>query len=177
MDTNDSSADGVIVRLDAYRARDRRRTTLSDMEQAIARASQAAAEKAIADAVAELGPEDGAATPCPCCSRAVGVHSRNVERTITTLHGTHTLVRDYYFCRACGTGFYPRDAALGLPADGALSLEMERRVLDFAVSGSYEECAARWNVHYPMHPLSPNQFRQVAERVGKRLEQSERRRL
>jgi hypothetical protein len=79
--------------------------------------------------------------------------------------------------RSCGTGFYPRDAELGLPAEGGLSLEMERRVLDFAVSGPYEECAERWNVHYPMHPLSPNQFRQVAERVGKRLEASERRRL
>ncbi|MBC7793797.1 MAG: hypothetical protein H7Z43_08815, partial [Clostridia bacterium] len=72
---------------------------------------------------------------------ATSVRSRNVERTVTTLHGEQTVTRNYYNCRSCGTGFYPRDAELGLPAEGALSLEMERRVLDFAVSGPYEECA------------------------------------
>jgi hypothetical protein len=163
----------VALSLDGYRARGRK--TLSDMEQAIERAKNDAAERAIAVLLAELGPEDGSAKPCPRCLGSVPVHSKNVTRTITSLHGAHALSRNYHFCRRCKVGFYPRDAELGLPVDGALSLEMERRVLDFAVSAPYEECAERWGIHYAHAPFSSNQFRQVAERVGKRAEQAERR--
>ena len=141
------------------------------------RAKNAAAERAMEELLTEMGPEDGAPKPCPSCGVAVSVHTRNVERTITSLQGSHTLLRHYYYCRRCSTGFYPRDAQLGLPSDGALSLEMERRVLDFAVSAPYDECAARWRVHYPHAEFSENQFRQVAQRVGSRAEQSNRRRL
>jgi hypothetical protein len=168
-------ADAVVISLDRRRAKKRR--TLSDMEEAVGRAASEAAERAVKDLIAEHGSEDGTPKPCPQCSNATGVHTKDVSRTLTSLHGSHTLVRNYHFCRRCAVGFYPRDAELGLPVDGALSLEMERRVLDFAVNGPYEECAARWSMHYPAHPMSANQFRQVAERVGKRAEEAERRRL
>jgi hypothetical protein len=166
---------GTVVRLDDHR--NGKRKTLLDMERAVERAKNEAAERAMTELIAELGPEDGSAKRCPRCSKSTPVHTKNVGRTLTSLHGTHTLMRHYHYCRACSLGFYPRDAELGLPVDGALSLEMERRVLDFAVSAPYEECAERWRVHYPHASFSSNQFRQVAERVGKRAEDSERRRL
>lgn len=148
-----------------------------DMEQAVERAKNNAAERAMRELLAELGPEDDSPKPCPRCKADVPVHTRKVGRTLTSLHGTHTLLRSYHFCRSCRLGFYPRDAQLGLPAEGALSLEMERRVLDFAVSAPYDECAERWRVHYPHAAFSSNQFRQVAERVGTRAEKADRRRL
>jgi hypothetical protein len=168
-------SDAVVVRLADYEAR--KGKTLSDLEQAIDRAKRQAVADAMAQAIASLDPEDGSPQPCPSCSCPVRVHTRKVQRTISTLHGELTLTRQYHYCRDCGLGFYPRDAELGLPSDGALSLEMERRILDFAVSGPYNECAERWNVHYPHMPVSANQFRQVCERVGKRAERADRRRL
>ena len=101
------------------------------------------------------------------------MHTKNVQRTLGTLHGGLNFTRNYYYCEPCRLGFYPRDAELGLPPDGAVSLEMERRILDFAASGPYEECVERWNIHYPHLPLSAHQFREVVERGRKRAEESD----
>jgi hypothetical protein len=175
MESNTSKIDAVVLNFEPYRHS--KRKTLSDMEQAVERAKQDAAQQAMRSLLDELGPEDDQPKSCPKCGHPVSVHTRNVGRSLRSLHGEHQVKRHYYFCRSCQLGFCPRDAQLGLPKDGSLSLEMERRVLDFAVSGPYEECAERWAVHYPQAKFSSNQFRQVAERVGKRAEQSERRRL
>ena len=54
---------------------------------------------------------------------------------------------------------------------GTITLELEKRVLDFAVTAdSYESGARRWKMHYP-RSFSATLFRSVAERVGKRREQ------
>lgn len=169
------SSEAVVVRLADVRRR--KKQTLSELERAVDRAKRRAVADAMQGAIAEMGPEDGAPKPCPRCDQPVRVHTRKVQRNVMTLHGELSLTRHYHYCRDCRLGFYPRDAELGLPPDGAVSLEMERRILDFGVSGPYEECAERWNVHYPHMPLSANQFRQVVERVGKRAENSDRRRL
>ena len=166
-----NSSENVVVRLDDYRAG----KTMTDLEQAVQRAQRRAVADAMTQALAELGPEDGSSKPCPRCSKPVVVHTKRAQRKLMTLHGEVTITRAYHYCRACCLGFYPRDAELGLPSDGAVSLEMERRILDFGVNGPYEECAERWNVHYPDMPLSASQFRQVVERVGRRAQQSERR--
>jgi hypothetical protein len=47
------------------------------------------------------------------CGRRVARH-RVDTRTISTLHGTVTLTRPYFYCDPCGVGFHPLDAKLGL---------------------------------------------------------------
>jgi hypothetical protein len=49
---------------------------------------------------------------CPCGRRLA---RRRVDaKAISTLHGEITLHRPYFYCEACGTGFHPLDAKLGL---------------------------------------------------------------
>ena len=84
--------------------------------------------------------------------------------------GTHTFTRDYHYCEACKEGFYPRDEFIGLPKEGAFTEEVESRLADFAVNDSYAEAETRWRFHYKHLPLSQNQFRQVAKRLGKQVE-------
>jgi hypothetical protein len=73
-------------------------------------------------------------------------------------------------------GFYPVDRLLGLPEEGELTSEMEKRVLDFAVNDVYGECAARWSLHY-REPISENLLRRVVERVGERCKTADQGRL
>jgi hypothetical protein len=47
------------------------------------------------------------------CGRRLARH-RLDRRTISTLHGSLTLTRPYFYCAACGVGFHPLDAKLGL---------------------------------------------------------------
>lgn len=117
-----------------------------------------------------LRPETGAPMPCPRCGKLIRVRTKNVERKFESLSGTHTLVRNYHYCDYCKAGFYPRDAELGLPAEGDVTPKLEARLLDFAVNGPYERNAERWSVHYPYRSFSASMFRRVASRVGRRAE-------
>jgi len=47
------------------------------------------------------------------CGRRLARH-RLDPRSISTLHGMVTLTRPYFYCEACGAGFHPLDAKLGL---------------------------------------------------------------
>lgn len=49
---------------------------------------------------------------CPCGRRLA--RRRLDAKEISTLHGRVTLHRPYFYCEACGTGFHPLDAKLGL---------------------------------------------------------------
>lgn len=73
--------------------------------------------------------------------------------------GRVTLKRNYHYCETCQLGFYPLDRALELPEESELTVELEKRVLDFALNDVYGECAARWRVHYAearvRQPLPP----------------------
>ena len=51
---------------------------------------------------------------CPCGRRLA--RRRLDAKEISTLHGRVTLQRPYFYCEACGTGFHPLDAKLGLSA-------------------------------------------------------------
>jgi hypothetical protein len=102
----------------------------------------------------------------------VRVRVKNKPRTFESVSGTHTFTRNYHPCDHCNLGFCPRDAELGLPAEGAATLKLEALLLDFAVNGPYERSAERWGVHYPHRSFSANMFRQVAKRVAHRLELS-----
>ena len=58
---------------------------------------------------------DGGQRPreCRCCGRQARYAGRS-PKTFETVLGPLTLKRAYYHCRACGAGFFPRDASLGL---------------------------------------------------------------
>jgi hypothetical protein len=122
--------------------------------------------------LASLPPEGTRPKPCPRCGKNARVRAKEVERTFTSLSGTHTIRRNYHFCEACKEGFFPRDRFLGLPEEGEVSVELEKRLADFVLNDVLEECEARWRVHYPHQPVSSNQFRQVAKRLGFKVEEA-----
>jgi Uncharacterised protein family (UPF0236) len=115
--------------------------------------------------LARLPMEKPTGKPCPKCGKRAGVKAKDRDRTLRTMAGTVTLMRNYHYCEECGVGFYPLDRALDLPEEGELTHEMQKRVTDFAVNDVYEQGAARWNLHY-REPISDNLLRRVAARVG-----------
>lgn len=120
--------------------------------------------------LAELPPEEGKPKACPRCGKRARVRARGLAREFKSLWGTHTIIRDYHYCEACKAGFYPRDEFLGLPREGNLTEEVESRIADFAVNDVYQQARARWCFHYRLLPVSDNQFRQVAKRLGAQIE-------
>ncbi|MEL7111173.1 MAG: ISKra4 family transposase [Myxococcota bacterium] len=113
--------------------------------------------------------EDGRPKRCPKCGKSVRVKSRFRERTLETLSGRVRYARDYYYCAHCSLGFYPRDEVLGVPANGSVSRELEKRLLDFGINDSYEHAAERWNFHYS-NEVSSNLMRRVVDRVGELMD-------
>ena len=77
--------------------------------------------------------ESGRAKRCPPCGKSVPVKAKDRERTVLTLSGPVVLRRNYHYCDRCKGGFYPVDRELGLPEEGELSPELEKRALDFAI--------------------------------------------
>ena len=98
--------------------------------------------------IAALKPEDGRPKSCPRCGKSAKRRATAVERTFRSMSGEHAFRRDYYYCERCSKGFYPRDAFLGLPEHGAETIELERRMADFAINDAYEVTSERWNFHY-----------------------------
>jgi hypothetical protein len=148
----------------------RRRAARTPMDMSAMEAATEAVKKDLGNmTLAELlrtgAPEDNHPKPCPKCRKPVAVRARGRPREIRTLSGTHTLLRNYHWCGECRLGFHPRDLELGLPAEGDVTYELEKRILDFAVNDAFEHAAARWSVHYP-EPISENLLRRVTERVG-----------
>lgn len=128
-------------------------------------------ELAMLKVLENLEEEDSRPKACPKCKMQVPVKVRDKERTILTMSGEHTIKRNYHWCSQCRFGFYPRDIKLGLSERGEYSPEMEKRILDFGVNETYEECAERFALHYESR-VSSNGFRQVVRRMGAQLESS-----
>ena len=144
--------------------------TVDAMETALEVLKTQLGQQGVDKLLSDLPPEDDSPKPCPCCGRATPVQQKGVGRSFEALSGTHTLSRNYHYCRKCKQGFYPRDAELGLPQEGKVSVKLEARLLDFAVNDPFGHCAERWEVHYPGRPFSENMFRLTTDRVGGRLE-------
>jgi hypothetical protein len=51
---------------------------------------------------------------CPHCSKQIKAKPKKIRREIETLVGSVVIFRPYFYCNACGLGFYPLDDALGL---------------------------------------------------------------
>jgi len=139
--------------------------TMSEMELAAEGLKGEAGEPSVALMLSRMKPEKPTAKACPKCGKRIPVKARDRERTVRSLSGPLTFRRNYHYCEKCQYGFYPVDRLLGLPEEGELTSEMEKRVLDFAVNDVYGECAARWSLHY-REPISENLLRRVVARVG-----------
>jgi hypothetical protein len=151
--------------------------TMSEMELAAEEmARRDASPPPVAAMLSRMKPEKPTGKACPKCGKRIPVKARDRERTVKSLAGPVTFKRNYHYCEKCQYGFYPVDRLLGLPEEGELSSEMEKRVLDFAVNDVYGECAARWSLHY-RDPISENLFRRVAARVGEQCEAADQGRL
>jgi hypothetical protein len=116
--------------------------------------------------------ENTSPMPCPKCGRATPVRAKARERVLRAISGEVRFRRNYHYCQACEAGFYPLDQRLNLPAQGDLTPEMERRLLDLGVHDTFEQAAARWSVHYP-EPVSENLVRRVVERQGRLLDNAD----
>ena len=151
--------------------------TMSEMELAAEEmVKRDAAPPPVAAMLSRMKPEKPTGKACPKCGKRIPVKARDRERTVKSLAGPVTFKRNYHYCEKCQYGFYPVDRLLGLPEEGELTSEMEKRVLDFAVNDVYGECAARWSLHY-REPISENLFRRVADRVGEQCEAADQGRL
>jgi DNA-directed RNA polymerase subunit RPC12/RpoP len=150
--------------------------TMSDMELSVEELKAGTGEPSIALMLSRMKPEKPTAKACPKCGKRIAVKARDRERTVRSLAGLVTYKRNYHYCEACHYGFYPVDRLLGLPEEGELTSEMEKRVLDFAVNDVYGECAARWSLHY-RQPISENLLRRVVNRVGAQCEGADQARL
>jgi hypothetical protein len=149
-----------------------RKPLLSRMELENEEKARELTQRLMEEKLAALPPENDKPKACPLCGQKVPVRVRLVERTFKSLSGMHSIRRHYHYCDRCKEGFFPRDNFLGLPKHGDLSEELEARVADFAVNDTYELGQERWNFHYRDLPLSTNQFRQVAKRMGQSVEET-----
>lgn len=147
-----------------------KRSLLSEMELSTEEEKQQLGQRRMDEKLASLPPELGAPTKCSRCGGTCKVRAKNVPRTFTGLSGTHTFTRNYYYCSTCKFGFCPRDEELGLSPDSEVSDELAKRLADFALNETFDMCEQRWPVHYPSISASANLFRQVAKRLGQRLE-------
>ncbi len=105
----------------------------------------------------------GQSVLCGCGAAARYVDRR--AKVITTVLGDITLQRAYYYCAACGRGFAPRDAALGLDQSG-LSPGVTRMAAMVGAMTSFAEGALL------MHELAGLEVNAKAvERTAKRIGQ------
>ena len=114
--------------------------------------------------------EDGKPRSCAKCGGRAYVEEKQRARTIRTLSGEHSYRRHFYRCKGCRHGFSPIDDEMGIPADGCVTLEVERRIVDFGVHDTFEEGAQRFSLHYDFC-ISENMVRRVVDRVADALEE------
>lgn len=138
---------------------------LTSMELALEDNKQHYGYLALQERLDSIPPEDGLPRKCPRCGNLVPMKAEHRVRHLHTLSGEVRYFRNYYYCKKCRHGFYPRDAELGIPENGSVSRELERRLLDFGLNDSYEQAAERWNIHYEKK-ISSNLLRRVVDRVG-----------
>src|ERR1700722_16729879 len=146
--------------------------TMTEMELSAEGLKDATGDPAILTMLSRMTPEKPTAKACPRCAKRTPVKARERERTVRGLSGSVTCKRNYHYCQACSHGFYPVDYLLGLPEEGELTSEMEKRVLDFAINDVYGQRAARGSLHY-RQPISDNLLRRVASRVGTQCESAD----
>lgn len=169
--TDEELATELKRRKSGTAGRRKTRRSMQSMELEAARAAKTLEHEALTQMLAELGEEDGSPKACPKCGKPTPVKGKARKRTLRTLSGKVTLTRNYHHCRECKFGFYPRDIELELPEKGAVSSELEKRLLDMAIHSPFGQGPKRWSVHY-LESISDNLLRRVTDRVGLQCEKT-----
>ena len=68
---------------------------------------------------------------------------RSDPKEISTLHGRITLIRPYFYCRACGRRFHPVDTKLQL-ADGIHQFDIQERTTSLGAEMPFELSETQW---------------------------------
>lgn len=99
---------------------------------------------------------------CPKCQRTLRARPA-AARTVDTLVGPVTLERPYFYCVACGHGFYPLDEALGLStrvkqsdvqhAGVKLGLEMPCERASTLLGELTDASMSDYTIHEVMHEM------------------------
>ncbi len=119
---------------------------------------------------ADLSDYVGHTSPCDCGKDAR--YGGRRFKTFTTVLGGMTFGRAYYHCDECGTGFYPRDRAMGLQ-DTSLSVATTRMVGLAAAMVSFAE-SSELMCELAGVPVDPKQVERVAEALGREIADDER---
>ena len=142
--------------------------TMSEMELSVEELKAGSGEPSIALMLSRMKPEKPTAKACPRCGKRIPVKARDRERTVRSLSGLVTFKRNYHYCGECEYGFYPVDRLLGLPEEGELTSELEKRVLDFAVNDVNDEWLPRHlRLRRSSTRASKSAFQTVASRSSK----------
>ena len=113
----------------------------------------------------------GTRRDCPCGAQARYVDRRS--KTIQTVLGPLHLERAYYHCSACGHGFCPRDASLGIH-HGSLSPGVLRMVAAVGARVSFEESSILLD-QLAAVTVDPKQVERHAEALGREVADDEKR--
>jgi hypothetical protein len=120
---------------------------------------------------ADRSDHSGPILRCACGQTARYAGRR--PKTFQTVLGEITLVRAYYHCPACATGFCPRDRALGL--DGSSLSAATTRMVGLAAAMVSFVQASELLRELAGVPVDPKQLERAAEALGREIAQDERR--
>jgi Uncharacterised protein family (UPF0236) len=108
--------------------------------------------------------------PCPCGGQAR--YGGRRPKRFTTALGELTLVRAYYHCESCDSGFFPRDQALGME-EVSLSPAVTRMTGLTAAMVSFEESAELLEQLAGLR-VNTKQVERTAEALGREIAEDER---
>ena len=109
--------------------------------------------------------------PCAGCGGRA-VHAGRRPKVVTTVLGAMRLERAYYRCAGCGTGFHPRDRALGIEGT-SLSPGVVRMTGFAAARASFAETAELLHELAGVN-LGAKQAERTAEALGREVAADER---
>ena len=163
-------AAALAAELDALAGAGEAAADFGRLETAARRCALRVAARAVAERYNADRSDERPAWRCGCGGEARDAGRR--DKTFTTVLGTLTLARAYYWCRRCRAGFRPRDRALGLDA-GSLSPGV-RRMVGSAAAASFAATAGL------LHDLAgvavdAKQAERAAEALGAEIADDERR--
>jgi Uncharacterised protein family (UPF0236) len=143
------------------------------VETAVRRQALAVAARAVEHRLnADHTDHAGAQHPCPGCGAPARYGGRR-EKRVTSVLGELCVARAYYHCEACGAGFCPRDAALGVQG-ASLSPGVTRMVGQVGAMVSFEEGHALLRALAGVE-VATKHVERAAEALGREVAQDERR--
>jgi hypothetical protein len=108
---------------------------------------------------------EGSFARCSCGGKARYV--RDYEKRVVTLHGERTILRAYYHCRACKSGFSPIDERLELDG-GCTTIAVRAKIARVAAFAPFSRCSVELS-HLCGIDISAKTVERVAERVGSQI--------